>query len=512
MLLLTRFLPIQLTVSVTLFLSTLQAGASTYDITKYGARSDGFTLCTRFIQQAIDDCSRAGGGTVLVPAGTFNTGTIYLKSGVTLYLEKGAVLSGSRDTTDYPNNTPETVKCLDTHGPHGGPMKNRALIYAEGQQHVSIIGEGTINGNGEDAVWQRGDNGSNRPKLILFISCKMIAVKDVFLRNSPFWMQEYLGCDGVIIEGIHVYNHANWNEDGLDIDSRNVIVHGCFIDSDDDGICLKSALGNQPCENVTVTNCVVASNCNAIKCGTSGVGGFKHITVTNCIVGPCSIDLLRHRELKNPAITAAPASESGIAIECVDGGQTDGVVIDNITIHSTLTPVFIKLGNRLARMLSDTGHHISSLRNVIISNIVSDGNSPCTSSITGYPGTYVENVQLHHLVFNLSGGGTTAQRNITTVKENETGYPSSSMFGPALPAYAFFIRHVNGIDIEDVSINLAGNDARYAVVLDDVHFSHFKNISIHTNGQQPRMLAPADIRASTSDNVFMEDKKLLETF
>jgi polygalacturonase len=508
MFLFVRSLAAHLIVSVTLLLSTLPAGAATYDITKYGARADGITLCTTFIQQAINDCSRAGGGTVLVPTGTFCTGTVYLKNGVTLYLEKGAVLLGSRDTTDYPNNAPQTVKCLDTHGPHGGPMKNRALIYAEGQQGISIIGEGTINGNGDDAVWQRGDNGSNRPKLIFFISCKMVSVKDIYLRNSPFWMQEYLGCDGVIIEGIHVYNHANWNEDGLDIDSRNVIVRGCFIDSDDDGICLKSSLRDQPCENVTITNCVVASNCNAIKFGTPGFGGFKNVTITGCTVGPCLIDLLRHRERKNPAITAAPASESGIAIECVDGGQTDGVTIDNITIHSTLTPIFIKLGNRSARLLSDTGHYVASLRNVIISNIVSDGHSLWTSSITGYPGAYVENVQLHHLIFNLDGGGTPAQRNISTVKENEGGYPSPSMFGAALPAYAFFIRHVNGINIEDVSVNLAGDDARYAVVLDDVHFAHLRDISVHTNGRQASMLTPADIRTSTSDDAFLDDKKL----
>lgn len=495
-------------ISIALLLLTLRANADNFDITKYGARPDGVTLCTKAIQHAIDDCSRAGGGTVVVPTGTFYTGTIYLKNGVTLHLDKGSVLSGSLDTADYPNNSPETVKCLDTHGPHGGPMKNRALIYAEGQQRISINGEGTINGNGDGAVWQRGDNGSNRPKVILFISCKNVEVKGIYMINSPFWMQEYLGCDGVMIEGIHVYNHANWNEDGLDIDSRNVIVRGCFIDSDDDGICLKSSLREQPCSNVTVTNCVVASNCNAIKLGTPGFGGFRDITVTNCTVGPCTIDLLRHREQKNPAITAAPASESGIAIENVDGGKTDGVIIDNIVIHATLTPIFIRLGYRSARLLSDTGTYSPSLRNVIISNIISDGHSQCTSSITGYPGTYVENVQLHHIIFNLDGGGTPTERNIASVKENDGGYPSPSMFGQALPASAFFIRHVNGIDIDDVWVNLAREDARYPIVFDDVHFAHVKDIFLKSNGQGARVLTPDDVRATKSEDILVGDKKL----
>lgn len=484
--------------------------AGDFDITKYGARPDGTTLCTKSIQHAIDDCNKSGGGRVIVPSGTFYTGTLYLKSGVTFFLEKGAILSGSRDTADYPDNAPQTLKSLDTHGPHGGPMRNRALIYAEGQEGVSITGEGTINGNGDSQVWQRGDNGSNRPKLIFLISCKKVAVRQVYLMNSAFWMQDYLGCDGVEIDGIHVYNHANWNEDGLDIDSRNVVVRGCFIDSDDDGICLKSYLNDRPCENVTITNCVVASNCNAIKFGTPGYGGFRNVTVTACTVGPCSIDLIRHRERKNPAITATPASESGISIECVDGGQTDGLIIDNIAIHSTMTPLFIRLGNRTARLLSDTATHIASLRNVIISNIISDGHSQITSSITGYPGDYVENVNIHHVILNLDGGGSAQQRNMTSVRENDGGYPSPNMFGQNLPASAFFIRHVNGLSIGDIQVNLAKPDARYAIVLDDVQSARFKDVFIKTAIQKLQPISTNDFLITASYDILLNDRKIVQ--
>ncbi|PSL46286.1 glycosyl hydrolase family 28 [Chitinophaga niastensis] len=494
--------------SLFLLFHVLWVNAGIFDITRYGARPDGVTICTRAIQQAINDCSKAGGGTILIPTGIFYTGTIYLKDRVTLYLDKGAVLSGSRDSADYPANSPQTLRCLDTHFPHGGPQRNFALIYAEGKEDISILGEGTINGNGDYSGWQRGDNAPNRPKLIFFISCRKVAVKNVSLVNSAFWMEDYLGCDGVEIEGIHVINHGNWNVDGIDIDSKNVIVRGCFIDSDDDAICLKSYIRDRPCENVTITNCVVASNCNAIKFGTPGYGGFKNITVTNCTVSACTIDQLRQREKKYPNITASPASESGVSLECVDGGKMDGITIDNITIHSTLTPLFIRLGNRHAKMITDTATHIPCLRNVIISNIIADGHSHRTSSITGFPGAYVENVQIHHIILDLDGGGSIAERNVSSVKENDEGYPSPEMFGQSLPASAFFIRHVNGIKIDDVWINLARNDARYAVVLDDVHFAYLRNLYIKNGDGKTRIIAPENIKMSSSEEVYLADGKI----
>ena len=102
-------------------------------------------------------------------------------------------------------------------------------------------------------------------------------MQDVTLRNSAYWTQDYEKCNGVIVRGVKVYSHANWNNDGLDIDSRNVVVSDCYIDCDDDALCLKSDT-DTPCENVTVTNCVLKSNCNAIKFGTSSYSGFKNVT------------------------------------------------------------------------------------------------------------------------------------------------------------------------------------------------------------------------------------------
>ena len=158
-----------------------------------------------------------------------------------------------------------------------------------------MTGLGTINGQGFHPNFQHGNDskgGPRRPKIIYFMSCNNVRVQDVTLRNSAYWTQDYEKCDGVIVRGVKVYCHSNWNNDGIDIDSRNVVVSDCLIDCDDDALCLKSDT-DTPCENVTVTNCVLKSNCNAIKFGTSSYSGFKNVTITNCVIDRASEDHIR---------------------------------------------------------------------------------------------------------------------------------------------------------------------------------------------------------------------------
>lgn len=485
------------------FLLLSVAFANTIDITTLGAKGDGKTLNTLIIQKAINDISKVG-GTVFVPTGNFVTGTLYLKSNVTLFLEKGATLLGSIDSVDYPMNSPTTIRCVSTHSNNGRPRRNFSLIYADNQENISIAGEGTIDGRGNNKYWQRGDNGANRPKLIFIIACKNVVVKDVLLTNSCFWMQDYLGCDGVKLLGLRVISHANYNNDGIDVDSKNVIISNCYIDSDDDAICLKSYLADKPCENVVVTNCVIKTNCNAIKFGTPGKGGFKNITVDNCSISASQFDNFRKWSARFKNISASPASVSGISIECVDGGVTEDINISNITMKSTLTPIFIRLGNRMEKLKDDTTTTTSSLKNVIISNIIAESHSHRTSSITAYPGTYVENVQLHHISIDVMGGGTIEERNVENVKEKDKGYPSPNMFGESLPAYGFYVRHVDGISIEDVQLNLLNADARYALVFDDTKFAYIRNIKVKSQDGKTKFVENKDIKRTENSRVFAE--------
>ena len=244
-----------------------RAGAQTYDISSFGAKGDGVTDNTPLIQRAIDSCAKTG-GRVYFPAGTFLTGTLYLKSNVTLHISEGAVVLAHHDISKYPYQ--------DAGIPFYGELWARqSLIFCKGQQNVGIEGKGTIDGQGGKFLantLKKPDRYRNRPYLLWFAGCKNVSVKDVQLRNSAFWMQHYLGCEYVLIDGIRVWNHSNKNNDMMDIDGcKNVTVCNVIGDSDDDGITIKST-SPLVSENITITNCVISSHCNALKFGTESTG------------------------------------------------------------------------------------------------------------------------------------------------------------------------------------------------------------------------------------------------
>jgi hypothetical protein len=201
-----------------------------YDIRDYGAEPDGETLCTQAIQEAVDHCAGSGGGVVYLPPGRWLSGTIVMKSGVTLQLDAGCTLLGSRDLAQYPPMVPAYRSYTDVY-------TDKSLIYAEKAERIAITGRGVIDGQG-DAF--HGPY-KVRPYMIRLIGCRDVVVEDVTLCNSPMWVQHYLACDDVRIDGVTVRSRVNLNNDGIDIDScRRVLVTRCNIDSGDDAIVLKS--------------------------------------------------------------------------------------------------------------------------------------------------------------------------------------------------------------------------------------------------------------------------------
>ena len=191
-----RTLILLLSLSFALF----SANAADYNIKKFGAVSDTTKYSTKAIQRAIDACSAAGGGRVIVPTGSYKIGTIILKSNVNLHLEHGATLYGSTSLNDYIPLGTDFVS-LRTHG------TTVQLIYADKVENVVIDGYGTIDGRGRNFPAKRGhDEGITRPHLLRFVQSKDIVVKDVTLRNAACWMQHYLACDRVRIDGVKVYN------------------------------------------------------------------------------------------------------------------------------------------------------------------------------------------------------------------------------------------------------------------------------------------------------------------
>jgi len=272
--------------------------AAVFNVRDFGAAADGKSNDAAAIQRAIEAAAR-GGGVVYFPAGDYLSGTIVLRSNVTLHLAPGATLWGSRRMADY-------------NPPH--------LIYAREAQNIAIEGGGTIDGNG-DAFWE-ADFTPKRPRpspLIELWGCRNVRLRDLTIRNAPAWTIHPKNCDGVWIRGLSIINHMNGlNTDGIDPDSsRNVVISDCHIEAGDDCIVLKTTQRGEepvrPCENVTVSNCTLVSSASALKLGTESHADFRHCVFSNCVI-------------RN--------SRTGIALLAKDGGTMEGVRFHNITIES----------------------------------------------------------------------------------------------------------------------------------------------------------------------------------
>ncbi len=424
------------------FFSSVFSGQ--YNILDYGAVGDSQFLNTRAIQTAIDACTKSGGGTVLVPAGTWLTGTLLLKDNVSLFLESGATLLGSPYLRDYPLTIPAIRSYTDNY-------TNKSLIYAEYAENISILGQGTINGQGELFT---GDY-KTRPYLIRMIGCSNVTVKNISLLHSPMWVQHYLECDHVLIDGITVRSLKEQNNDGIDIDSCHFVrIANCDIDSGDDAIVLKSTT-NRICRDVVVTNCILKSQASALKCGTESNGGFENITIDNCVV----------RDTRR----------SGIALEMVDGGIMDRVTVSNIIVENSGSAIFVRLANRARPINAERGRSYNDLkrpgmgtmRNIMISNVQATGIDSIGSSITGQPGHPIENIMLENIRIQYNGGGT-REHAARDVGEYPESYPEYDRLGGPLPAYGFYCRHVNNLKLENIEVTFAQDDERPALVCDDV--------------------------------------------
>jgi polygalacturonase len=462
-----------------------------FNIIRMGANPDGKTDNTMIIQKAIDEASKSGNGKVIFPAGRFVTGVIHLKSNVEIHLAENAYWLGSPKRSDY------------------GPKDASGLIVANNQHHISITGKGVIDGQGdqlikdmyrmltlgtlEDTEWQvcniygqTRPEERNRPRIIALNDCDSLLIKGITIRNGLCWVQDYRNCTNLIMDSIQVESTTCVNNDGIDlVDCKNVRVTNCRINADDDGICFKSHDRNSRCENIYVANCTVRSSASAIKFGTASWGGFKNITVRD--------------------ITVYDTFRSAIAIESVDGGILEDVNVSNIKAMNTGNAIFIRLGHR------NKDSVISQLRNVHISNISVE--IPATkpdkgypeegpefnyphnvypSSITGIPGHPVENVTIENVEIFFPGGGDTEVANmpidyLSNVPERIASYPEFSMFGE-LPAWAFFIRHVDGLKMKNISIKSKSNDYRPAFVVDNATKLNFSGVKIEEKGETGKQI------------------------
>lgn len=282
------------------------------------------------------------------------------------------------------------------------------------------------------------------------IECDNVVLKDITLKNSAAWMQNYLYCRNLIFDGIKVFNHANHNNDGLDPDGcKNVIIRNCFINSHDDAMCLKGASAKSS-ENILIENSTFYSTCNAFKFGTDTQGDFRNIIVRNLVLGglPDSLPSFRNRY----------ECSTGITLETVDGGNVENVLIENITINRSRCPIFMYIGNR-GRVLGNGKTAPGYLNNIVIRNIKGVENRRQGSLITGIPERTIENVVVRNMNISMVGGGTTEMKE-RSVPEIVV-YPDAQDFRcDGLPAYGFYIRHAKNIYLENVNIIPTKEDLR----------------------------------------------------
>ena len=290
-----------------------------YNVVDYGAVGNKIADDAKAIQQAIDECSANGGGTVLLPANhTFMSGPLCLKSNVNLHLEATVVLLANPD---------EGIYKLSAFGENRG--EGMMWIYANGADNISITGKGTIHGNGIAFMGKELDDSYElkpvttfdpRPHVLTLTDVKNLTIRDITIRDGAYWTVHLIGCDGAVIDGISLLNNLKIrNGDGIDLDhSRNVRISNCHITSGDDCICLKNRREFEqygPCHGITVTNCVMTSRSCAIKIGSENMDSIYNVVFDNCVI---------------------TRSNRGLGIQNRDEGTVTDVMFSNIIMDCQL--------------------------------------------------------------------------------------------------------------------------------------------------------------------------------
>lgn len=452
------------------------APSPVFDIRTYGAKGDGVTLDTAAINKVIDAAHAGGGGTVFIPAGTWLSGSIHLESNVTLYLGQGSTILATADPAAYDQPEPNQ---WDKFQDFGHSHFRNSLIWGEELENVSILGPGRIWGKGLVRSQRAPQPGQKLVgnKAIVLKQCRNVVLRDFSILMGGWFGILATGVDNITIANLKI----DTNRDGMDIIScRNVRISDCTVNSPyDDGICLKSdySLGlARATENVTITNCQVsgydagtlldgtlqkeqvygnagrnAGPTGRVKFGTESNGGFRNITISNVVFDYCR----------------------GLALETVDGGLLEDVTISNVTMRDIFnSPIFLRLGSRLR---APEGTPVGRLRRVNLSNfIVYNADPRYASIISGVPGHDIEDVKLSNIRIYYAGGGTREQAALVP-PEIENAYPEPRMFGE-IPAYGFFLRHVNGIELNDVEVSYLKEDLRPAFHLDNVKNAEFRHV------------------------------------
>jgi hypothetical protein len=433
-----------------------------YDVRAFGAVGDGKTLNTDAIHRAIDACHARGGGRVVVQGGVFLTGSIRLRSNVILHIEAGATLLGSARIGDYGIAT-QPVEWHQRFAP-AGLSADRCLISGEDAQNVGIEGQGIIDGQGgskHNIFPNPDDPRRRRPILVWFHNCRKISLRDVTLADPAFFTTLFVHSRDILIDGVTIRSRSTGCGDGLDfVGSRNVRIANCNLDCGDDAISPKTLHPDWPNCDFAITNCRISSTWAAIRLGPESRGDMRHFTVSNCIFADC---------------------HDGFKIQSCEGAVIEDVVASNIVMRDVNRPMFITL-NRF----SFSSHEVScrppagGLRNLQFNNIRAVARRgdpsnpfdlPCVA-VVGLPGHRVENVSLSNSHLTFPGGGTAeqaARMDVEELLDFSTLWPEAKHFEGELPCSSIYLRHVQGITLDNVRMDVAKPDQRPFIAGDDLN-------------------------------------------
>lgn len=509
----------------------LPGEAATFTPQDFGAVADGTASDTAALQRALDAAHAAGGGTVHLGPGLYLTGSLFLRSGVTLHLAKDAVLLGSPRIADYRRG-----------------QKWPALLIAVEQHDIAVTGEGVIDGQGKlvaadtvrifesgnlveffpgvapgqtvnlggdidaariidphalqaagqlaaivaprprtDLLTWRVDE-IVRPQLIEFSYCRRVRVEGITLRHAANWVQSYRMCEDLTLTGLRVDSTTYWNNDGMDIvNCRRVRIADCDINAADDGICLKSELNaaGLGCEDITIERCRLRTSASGVKFGTASHHAFRRITI-------------RDLDVRDTYRTA-------VALETVDGAVLEDITVQRVRVRHSGGAFFLRLGHRNAAKPPGI------LRNVLLEDFdveIAPGkadagyphegppsrvaHNPLPASIAGLPGHPVENVTIRNVRITYPGGADRDRAEVPVtaldrIPENRAGYPEYNMFGE-LPAWGLFLRNARDIRLESVTFNLAKPDFRSGLVAQRVPNLALAGLTFGRTGGNPVML------------------------
>ncbi len=451
------------------FAADAGAAPTVWNVKTFGAVGDGTNLDSPAINRAIDACAEAGGGTVWLPAGTYLSGSIHLKSKINLHLDAGAtILGASQESNAY---DPAEEFSGQAYQDGGHTYFHNSLIWGENLTNVSLTGEGMINGGGVTRHDKDVGKGSinQGDKAVALKRCRNVLFRDLTIFHGGHFAILVTGCDNLTVDNVTM----DTDRDGIDIDCcRNTVVSNCRINSpNDDGLCPKStyALGsNVITENLTIVNCQLSgfaegtlldgtmkpskSRNGRIKFGTESNGGFRNVTVANCTFRGCR----------------------GLALEEVDGGIMENITINNITMMDVADyPIYICIGSRNR---GPEGTTTGKARNILISNVIATGIERMSGiQITGLPGFPIEDVRLDNINLIFKGGGTAENAAVVPPELNQ-GYPEPNKIG-VLPAYGLFARHVRGLELDNLHLRFEKEELRPALTcidVEDLEIDNFK--------------------------------------